>query len=98
LPLRQVATATQTRGQATHVAIIGDDPAVQPHLPQVILGARDLLPASVVRDLQTELPASASPRMCQHWILTTSRAPSRWGHRLPSQPRQDHRPTLLLQT
>ena len=41
--LVQYATTAESRGQATHVAIICDDASVQPHLPQVIIGPSNLL-------------------------------------------------------
>ena len=53
--LVQYATTSETRGQATHIAIICDDASVQPHLPQVIVGPSNLLTVTVCRDLQPEL-------------------------------------------
>ena len=53
--LVQYATTAESRGQATHVAIICDDVSVQPHLPQVIIGAHNLLTVTDCRDLQESL-------------------------------------------
>jgi hypothetical protein len=53
--LVQYATTAESRGQATHVAIICDDVSVQPHLPQVIIGAHSLLTVTDCRNLQESL-------------------------------------------
>jgi hypothetical protein len=53
--LEQFATTHETRGQATHIAMICDDPALQPHLPQVLVGPSNLLTVGVTRDLQDHL-------------------------------------------
>ena len=53
--LVQYATTNETRGQATHVALICDDVSVQPHLPQLIIGAHNLLTVGVCRELQDQL-------------------------------------------
>ena len=50
--LIQHATTAEGRGQATHVAIISDDVRVQPHLPQVIIGAHNFLTVIGARALR----------------------------------------------
>ena len=71
LPLTQAATTSQTRGQATHIALMCDDASAQPHLPQVLVGTPDLLPAGVARDLQDSLaPNVYLLRLKSRWTDT----------------------------
>ena len=54
----QAATRAETRAGFTHVALICDDPAVQPVLPQVLLVSERLLSRKQHRELMQELPAN----------------------------------------
>lgn len=48
----------QRRAYMTHVAIICDDVAVQPHIPQVLIANERTLPARMLADLRSRLPAN----------------------------------------
>ena len=54
----QAATRAETRAGFTHVALICDDPAVQPVMPQVLLVSERLLSRKQHRELMQELPAN----------------------------------------
>ena len=71
--LVQYATTAESRGQATHVAIICDDVSVQPHLPQVIIAAVNGpafgggLALACAADIRV---ASTSAKFCSAFIRT----------------------------
>jgi len=50
------ATTRQLRMHLTHVAVICDDPEIQPVLPQILLVAGAILPLGVVEDIRAILP------------------------------------------
>jgi len=64
----QHATQQQLRGQAAHAALICNDPEIQKHLPQVVVGDTHLLPARVQRELNDCIPDN----------VTLLRLQSRW--------------------
>ena len=57
-PPVQAATRAETRAGFTRVALICDDPALQPVLPQVLLVSERLLSRAQHRELMQELPAN----------------------------------------
>ena len=64
----QNVTRHLLRAQVTHVAIICDDDAVQPLLPQVLIGDKSTLTVGLQRELQAHAPPN----------VTVWRLPSRW--------------------
>jgi hypothetical protein len=64
----QHVTRQQLRGQLTHAALICDDAALQPLLPQVLIGDHSMLQARVQRAIADRVPAN----------VTVLRLKSRW--------------------
>ena len=55
---RGKATTRQLRMHLTHIAVICDDPEIQPHLPQILLVAGAILPLGIVDDICAILPSN----------------------------------------
>ena len=58
--LRQPASRRQMRMSVTFVAIICDEPNIQVHLPQIILGGERVLPQSILREVRPSLRSNVS--------------------------------------
>ena len=57
------------RAQVTHVAVICNDAAVQPLLPQVVLGDASTLTVALQRELEINAPPHVHVwRMSSHWV------------------------------
>ena len=54
----QDVSTKRRRGAFTHIAMICDDPSIQPRLPQILLGNERIFPKSMVERLSGELAAN----------------------------------------
>lgn len=68
----QHASLAQQRKALSHIAVICDDAAIQPLIPQFILGNERVLPAAVLEGLQASLPSNIKVlRLKSSWNNTT---------------------------
>ena len=54
--ITQQVTRKQTRGTMSFLALLCDDPSIQPLLPQIIIGNEHILPETVRRALESPSP------------------------------------------
>jgi hypothetical protein len=93
-----VAKVAPTRGMMSNITFICDDPEVQIHLPQIIVGNESLLPKSALDKLSGELPTNVY--LCREkssWISAAMFAVAvRWLARALSHLKDSHMVVVLL--
>ena len=75
------ATTRQLRMHLTHIAIVCDDPDIQPYLPQILLVAGTVLPAGVADAVRGILPGNVEVwRAKSGWVNSRTAGKSHYGN------------------